>query len=105
VEQVFSGELPNVPGKSLTVVKVTYRPGQSSPAHRHAGTVFAFVLDGAVRSQNSATGPARVYKAGEGFFEPEGSTHMVSANASDTEPASLLAIFVADTGARLTTME
>ncbi len=51
---------------------------------------------------NSATGPARVYKAGETFFEPPGSEHLVSENASATEPASLLAIFVADDGAQLT---
>jgi len=56
-----------------------------------------------VRSENSATGPARIYKAGEDFFEPPGSEHLVSENASATEPASLLAIFVADDGAQLTT--
>lgn len=99
---VFSGELPNVPGKTLTAIVVEYAPGGSSPAHRHAGSVFAYVLSGQIRSENSATGPARVYRAGEGFFEPPGSTHLVSANASDTEPASLLAVFVADDHAQLT---
>jgi len=63
------------------------------------------VLSGAVRSENSATGPARVYKAGESFFEPSGSEHVVSENASATEPASLLAVFVADDGAQLTTFD
>jgi len=72
------------------------------PSHAHAGSVFAYVLSGKVRSENSVTGPARVYEAGEGFFEPPGSTHTISENASDTEPASLLAIFVADDGAQLT---
>jgi quercetin dioxygenase-like cupin family protein len=61
------------------------------------------VLSGAIRSQNSATGPAKVYKAGESFFEPAGSAHLVSENASTTEPASMLVILVADDGARLTT--
>ena len=70
--------------------------------HHHAGSVYAYVLSGAIRSENSATGPARVYKAGESFFEPPGSQHLISANASTTEPASLLAIFVADDGATLT---
>ena len=68
----------------------------------HAGSVLAYVLSGEIRSENSATGPARVYKAGETFFEPPGSEHLVSENASATEPASLLAIFVADDGAQLT---
>jgi quercetin dioxygenase-like cupin family protein len=71
--------------------------------HHHAGSVLAYVVAGAIRSENSATGPARVYRAGESFFEPAGSAHLVSENASANEPASLLAIFVADDGAQLTT--
>ena len=82
---------------------VNYAPGGKSASHHHAGSVFAYVLSGSIRSENSATGPARVYKAGENFFEPPGSEHLVSENASATEPASLLAIFVADDGAQLTT--
>ncbi len=99
----FSEALPNVPGQRLTAVVVSYAPGESSRAHRHAGSVYAYILSGAVRSKNSATGAARVYKAGESFFEPPGSTHLISENASKTEPAKLLAVFVADDGATLTT--
>jgi len=99
---VFSEKLPNVPGKTITGVLVHYAPGASSPSHAHAGSVYAYVLSGKIRSENSVTGPAKVYSAGEGFFEPPGSTHTISENASDTEPASLLAIFVADDGAQLT---
>lgn len=105
VKPVLSEKLPNVPGKSLTAVVVSYAPGGTSPKHHHAGSVFAYVLSGAIRSENSATGPARVYQAGESFFEPPGSEHLVSENASTTEPASLLAVFVAEDGARLTTFE
>jgi quercetin dioxygenase-like cupin family protein len=99
---VFSEKLPNAPGKTLTGVLVKYAPGAKSPSHAHAGSVYAYVLSGKIRSENSVTGPARVYSAGEGFFEPPGSTHTVSENASDSEPATLLAIFVADDGAQLT---
>ena len=63
------------------------------------------MLSGAVEPESSATGPVKVYKAGESFFEPPGSEHLVSENASATEPASLLAIFVADDGAQLTTFD
>ena len=98
----FKTALPNVPGQELTSVVVSYAPGGTSPAHRHAGSVYAYVLTGAIRSENSATGPAKVYRAGESFFEPPGSTHLVSENASATEPASLLAVFVAPTGSVLT---
>ena len=105
VTLVYEHKLPNVPGKSVTTVLVTYAPGGKSVSHHHAGSVMAYVLTGQIRSENSATGPAKVYKAGEAFFEPPGSEHLVSENASTTEPASLLAIFVADDGAQLTTFE
>jgi len=101
----FSAKLPNVPGKSITGIVVHYAPGGRTPEHHHAGSVMAYVLSGAIRSENSATGPARVYRAGESFFEPPGSVHLVSANASETEPASLLAIFIADDDAQLTVMD
>ena len=103
VKPVRAEKLPNVPGKTLTAVTVSYAPGGKSSPHRHAGSVFVYVLTGAIRSENSATGLAKVYRAGETFFEPPGSEHLVSENASATEPASLLAVFVADDGAQLTT--
>lgn len=96
--------LPNAQGKELTAIVVTYPPGGTTPVHHHAGSVFAYVLSGAVRSQVSGQGPAKVYTAGESFFEPPGSTHLVSANASKTEPAKFLVVFIADKGAKLTTM-
>ena len=104
-KRVATETLGNVPGKKLTAIVVNYAPGGKSGAHRHAGSVFAYVLSGAIRSENSATGPVKVYKAGESFFEPPGSRHLVSENASAKEPASLLAIFVAADGAKLTTFE
>ena len=99
---VQSEKLPNVPGKSLTAVQVSYAPGAKSTSHHHAGSVFVYVLSGQVRSEVSGMGPAKIYKAGETFFEPPGSAHLVSENASATEPASILAVFVADDGAKLT---
>jgi quercetin dioxygenase-like cupin family protein len=98
-------KLANAPGKTLTVIIVNYAPGGKSGAHQHVGSVFAYVLSGAIRSENSATGPVRVYKAGESFFEPPGSRHLVSENASATESASMLVVFVADDGVQLTTFD
>ena len=105
VKLIRTEKLDNVPGQTLTVVSVNYPPGGKSRRHHHAGIVYAYVLSGAVRSENSATGPVKVYKAGESFFEPSGSTHLVSENASATKPASLLAVFIADDGAQLTTFD
>jgi quercetin dioxygenase-like cupin family protein len=94
----YDQPLPNVPGKSLRVVRVEYPPGGSSPAHTHAKSAFihARVLQGAIRSAvNDA--PPRVYRQGEAFQERPGDRHSVSENASRTEPATLLAVFVVDT--------
>jgi quercetin dioxygenase-like cupin family protein len=97
VRAIFGQPISNIPGKMLQVAEVTYPPGGRSPAHRHAlsAFIFAYVLSGAVRSQVEAE-PARVYQTGETFFEPPGAHHAVSENASATEPARLLAVFVVD---------
>jgi quercetin dioxygenase-like cupin family protein len=102
VEPIASYPLPNVPGKRVTIVRVFYGPGGFSRAHRHAGSVTAYITKGEIRSQLGG-GPLETFKVGQSFFEPPGSTHLVSANASSTEPAELIAVFVADEGAQLTT--
>jgi quercetin dioxygenase-like cupin family protein len=104
---LFDQVLPTVPGKSLKGVLVEYGPGAATPAHRHAASAFitATVLDGAIRSAVNQA-PARVYRKGESFTENPGDHHAVSANASDSAPATLLAVFVVDTGeTALTTLD
>jgi quercetin dioxygenase-like cupin family protein len=98
VTVVFDHALPNVPGKSMRGVLVEYGPGGGSPAHTHpkSAFIYATVLEGAIRSSVNGS-PEKVYHAGENFYEDPGSRHQVSANASDTEPARLLAVFVLDT--------
>jgi quercetin dioxygenase-like cupin family protein len=102
VEPIASYPLPNVPGKRVTIVRVFYGPGGFTRPHRHAGSVTAYITRGEIRSQLGG-GPVDVFKVGQSFFEPPGATHMISANASNTEPAELVAVFVADEGAQLTT--
>jgi len=98
VTVVFNYELPNVPGKSMRGVLVEYPPNGKSPAHVHPSSAFIYatVLEGAVKSQVN-DGPITTYTAGQGFPEHPGDHHSVSANASATEPARLLAVFVVDT--------
>lgn len=94
----FMHEIPNIPGKSLIAVEVTYPPRGASPSHRHARSAFiyAYVLEGEIKSSVNGSAP-HVYKAGESWFEEPGAHHTVSQNVSDTRPARLLAVFVADT--------
>jgi quercetin dioxygenase-like cupin family protein len=98
VTLVFDQVLPNVPGKSMRGVLVEYGPGGSNPAHTHPNSAFIYatVLEGAIQSQVN-DGPVTTYRAGESWSENPGDRHLVSANASDTEPARLLAVFVLDT--------
>ena len=98
VSKIFERELPNVPGKSLRAVLVEYGPGAGSPSHRHPSSAFIYatVLEGEIRSKVNDD-PEHVYKAGESWTEMPGDHHKVSANASSTKPARLLAIFVVDT--------
>jgi quercetin dioxygenase-like cupin family protein len=103
VELISSHALPDIPGKRVTIVRVTYGPGGFTPPHRHAGTVTAYITKGQIRSQLKG-GPVEIFEVGQSFFEPPGAIHLVSANASNTEWAELIAVFVADDGAQLTTL-
>ena len=97
VSPAFKEAIANIPGKSIVAVTVEYPPGGKSGAHHHAKSAFitGYVLSGEIRSQVD-DGPVKTYKAGEHFTETPGAHHRVSENASDTEPAKLLAIFVVD---------
>ncbi|MHC8407325.1 MULTISPECIES: cupin domain-containing protein [unclassified Pseudomonas] len=85
--------LKNVPGKKAMMIEVDYKPGQSSIAHKHEGTAMAYVLSGAVTSQVKGE-KTHTYKAGEYWYEPAGSEHLVSKNASTSAPAKLLVFMV-----------
>ena len=95
---VFDHALPNVPGKSLRGVLVEYGPGGSNPSHTHAKSAFIYatVIEGKIKSQVN-DGEPKVYNTGENWIEAPGDHHKISANASDTEDAKILAVFVVDT--------
>jgi quercetin dioxygenase-like cupin family protein len=94
----FAQAIPNIPGKSLIAVVVDYPPGGTSvpPTHAKSSFIYAFVVSGSIESKVN-DGAARVYKAGESWSEPPGASHPISRNASKTQPAKLLAVFVVDT--------
>jgi quercetin dioxygenase-like cupin family protein len=97
VTKNFEAAIPNIPGKSLIAVEVNYGPGAASAPHTHAKSAFiyAYVISGAIESKVN-DGEPRIYRAGESWSEPPGATHSISRNASKTEPAKLLAVFVLD---------
>ena len=98
VTKNFEAAIPNIPGKSLIAMEVDYAPGGASAPHTHAKSAFiyAYVISGSIESKVD-DGMTRIYRAGESWSEPPGATHSISRNASKTEPAKLLAVFVLDT--------
>lgn len=98
VTLVFDHALPNVPGKSMKGVLVEYGPGDASSGHTHpkSAFIYATVLEGAIRTSVN-DGPVVTYRAGQNFPEMPGDRHTLDENASKTEPAKLLAVFVVDT--------
>ena len=97
--------LSNVAGKSFTAVEVDFAPGSKAAPHRHGQAfVYAYVLEGSVRSQLGGE-PARTYRTGQGWFEPPGADHLLTQNLSPTKRARLLVVFVSNTGDPLKTAE
>ena len=98
VKPNFSHPIPNIPGKSLAAVEVSYPPGGASAPHRHSNSAFiyAYVVSGQIASQVEDQ-PERIYHAGECWYEMPGAHHLMSRNVSKTEPAKLLAVVVTDT--------
>ncbi|MGK5545969.1 cupin domain-containing protein [Streptomyces sp. URMC 127] len=93
--------LPNVKGKTFTSRVVDFPPGGRAAPHRHGEAfVYAYVLEGAVRSRLDNE-PVRTYHRGENWVEQPGAHHVTTENTSTTEPARLLVVFVSTTGDEL----
>jgi quercetin dioxygenase-like cupin family protein len=102
---IFKHDLPdvNMNDWEVTVSHVDYAPGRVGAPHRHPGFVLAYVLEGAVVAKISGQGEEKTYTAGQMFYEQPGATHEVAKNASQTQPARLLAMIFAKKGSTLTT--
>jgi quercetin dioxygenase-like cupin family protein len=101
---VFERAVPDLDlnGWSVTALEVSYGPGESSPPHHHPGITIAYVLEGEIRSKVGDE-PEETYRTGQMFMETPGQLHAVSRNASNTRPAKLLAVMLAEKGKQLTT--
>ena len=94
---VMSQPLPPLNGDHLKAVllEVRYGPGEASPPHSHPCALVGYVVQGSLRTQVKGQ-PEMTYKAGESFYEAPNGVHLVSANASTSEPAKFLAYFICD---------
>lgn len=94
IKPVMQQAIPELAGKNVDIATVTFAPGQASAPHMHPGSIFAYVTVGHVVSQLEGS-PARTYGPGEAWYEPPGAHHLVSRNASDTEPAQIVVFALA----------
>lgn len=93
--------LPNVEGKTFTSAVVDFPPAARAVPHRHGDAfVYAYVLDGTVRSKLAGE-PTHTYRQGEDWVEQPGAHHLLTENVSRTAPARLLVIFISTTGDEL----
>ena len=98
---LFQQALPDVKGKTFTSAVVELPPNARAMPHRHGQAfVYAYVLDGTVRSKLDGK-PVTTYHQGENWVEQPGAHHVLTENTSRTEPARLLVVFVSGTGDKL----
>lgn len=100
VSVLMKQRLADMTGKEATVLTVEYAPGAASDPHVHPGSVFAYVLEGAVVSQLEGGEPI-TYTRGQSWYESPKKPHVVSKNASKTEPAKLLVFLLSGEGESL----
>ncbi|MGA8222175.1 MAG: cupin domain-containing protein [Candidatus Acidiferrales bacterium] len=96
--QLFSKDLPDIPGKEGLMITVEYPPGASDPIHRHNADAFVYVLEGSIVMQVRG-GKEVTLTPGETFYEGPSDVHVVGRNASQTKPAKFLVVMVKDKGA------
>jgi quercetin dioxygenase-like cupin family protein len=100
-KQLMIKDLVGLADKEVLMSTVTYPPGGASPPHRHDAQVFVYVLQGELIMQVRG-GPKVTLKPGETFYESPTDVHAVSANASQTRPATFLVFIIKDKGAPTT---
>jgi len=95
VTPLLSTDLTGIPGKEAVMLTVSYAAGGSDAMHRHNAHVFVYVLEGTVVMQVRDGKPVTL-GPGQTFHEGPEDVHLVSRNASSTEPAKFLVFFVKD---------
>ena len=81
---------------------VEYAPGGTDPVHRHDAHAFVYVLEGTIIMQVKGAVPVTLHP-GQTFYEGPNDVHLVGRNASNTEPAKFLVVFVKNKGAPILT--
>ena len=98
VTELFSKDLADFPGKEGLMITVEYPPGTMDPIHRHNAHGFIYVLEGSIVMQVRG-GKEVTLTPGQTFYEGPNDVHVVGRNASQTQTAKFVVVFVKDKGA------
>jgi len=98
VNELFSKDLPECPGKEGLMITVEYPPGSVDPVHRHFAHAFVYVLEGTIVMQVKG-GKEVTLTSGQTFYESPDDVHVVGRNASSTKPAKFVVFLVKTKGA------
>ena len=100
ITTLITKDLAGSPGEQVLMYTVDFPPGFSSPIHRHNAQVSVYVLEGSVVMQVRG-GKELTLQPGQSFYEDPNDIHVVSRNASSTEPAKFLVFLINKKGAPL----
>jgi len=88
---------PPKPVSHVEVVRLDFLPGMVTPLHQHPVPVIGYVEQGAFDVQIEGQ-PLHRYKAGDSILEPANTRIAHFDNVSKTEPAVLIATYLAGPG-------
>ncbi len=104
VTTLMTRGLPDFPGKEAQMLLVEYLPGAIDPVHRHDAHAFVYVLEGTIVMQLKGDKQVTL-TAGQTYYEGPNDIHIVGRNASNTQRAKFLVVFVKNEGAPILTVE
>ena len=93
VTPLMQQSLDGLQNKEGVMLIVEYAPGMLSEEHRHDAHIFVYVLEGSITMQVSGA-EAVTLGVGDTFYEAPDDIHLVSRNASNTEPAKFLVLSI-----------
>jgi quercetin dioxygenase-like cupin family protein len=102
IKEIFRRDHPELRDKEIVVVRIELQPGASSPPHAHRGMITGYVEAGKLEFQLKGEA-LKVLKAGDTFFEPPGSNHMVARNPDSSAKTVVIAFVVNSKGSPLST--
>ncbi|MCW9708041.1 cupin domain-containing protein [Fodinibius salsisoli] len=89
IQDIFLQKTPDIDYKNVKVSKIQFPPGAEAPRHMHDYATFVYVLKGTIENQLKGE-KVKIFEAGEMWWEPRGTVHLISRNTHDQQQAELL---------------